>query len=100
MAVVATQVSVTTAATLLLAGAGGVNSPSYNPDDYAAFSALLKNITGTAAVVLGDSGVTAATGFQWDVADGPLSIDLEPGESLYGIVASVNQVVHVLKEGR
>lgn len=61
---------------------------------------LLKNVTGTASVFLGPSGVTTANGFEWAVADGPLEIELEPGESLYGVVAATQQTVHVLKQGR
>lgn len=61
---------------------------------------VVKNVTGTAAVFLGPSGVTTSNGFQWDIADGPLTVDLEPGESLYGIVASTTQTLHVLQGGR
>lgn len=91
-----TRPSVTTSAVLLASVPGGSGI-----DDYNTLSVVLKNVTGSAAIFLGgDNTVTTSTGFQWDVADGPLAIDLEPGESLYGIVVSVTQVVHVMKAGR
>lgn len=85
MAVVAARTDVETSATLLVDGA-----------DTNGAQAVLKNITGTASVFLGGSGVTAANGFEWAVDDGPLGIDLGRGDKLYGIVAATNQTVHVL----
>ena len=75
------------------------NAEASSGDEYAV-KVLLKNVTGTASVYLGPSGVTTATGFEWAPADGPLTWELEPGESLYGIVAATQQTVHVLKAGR
>lgn len=69
-------------------------------DDWASKRFLLKNLTATAAIFLGPSGVTAANGFQWDPGDGPLEFELEPGEAIYGIVSSASQVVHSLGQGR
>jgi hypothetical protein len=92
-----TRPSATTSATLL----ASVPATASDRDDYSTISVVLKNVTGSAAIFLGgDNTVTTGTGFQWDVADGPLSVDLEPGESLYGIVVAVTQVVHVMKAGR
>ncbi|MDQ3933423.1 MAG: hypothetical protein M3340_02195 [Actinomycetota bacterium] len=62
---------------------------------------LLKNVTGTASVYLGGTdAVTTGNGFEWTVADGPLEVELEPGEKLYGVVAATTQAVHVLRQGR
>lgn len=94
MSVVASRPSVTTSATKIAENTSGDTS------DVSNLSFVVKNITGTAAIFLGPSGVTTSSGFQWDVADGPLAIDLEPGESLYGIVASTSQTCHVLGAGR
>lgn len=92
----ATRVPITTAATLI---ASNVRTEAA---DWATRSFLVKNLTATASVFLnGANTVTAATpAFQWDAADGPLSVDLEPGEELYGIVAVTTQTVHVLRQGR
>ena len=96
MAVVVTRPAPTTSAVLIasVADSGG------SGDDWGGKSFLLKNVTATAAVFLGPSGVTTANGFQWDTADGPITWTLEPGESLYGIVASVTQTIHVASTGR
>lgn len=76
------------------------NTTDAREGDWGNRRALLKNLTGTASVFLGPQGVTTATGFQWDPADGPLEIELEGGESIYGIVAAVTQTLHVLAQGR
>lgn len=70
-----------------------------NEGEWATRHYLLKNKTGTASVFLGAQGVAAADGFEWEVADGPLEIDLEAGEQLYGL-ASPAQTIHVLSQGR
>lgn len=95
MAVTTAQVSVTTSATLICR-----NTASVGADDSATLGFVVKNTTGTANVFVGPTGVTTGTGFQWSATDGPLSIDLEPQESLYGIVAATTQVLHVLGVGR
>jgi len=83
---------------------GGVliaqNTTSSGEADFGTKRALIKNLTGTASVFLGPQGVTTANGFQWDVADGPLEVELEPGEAIYGIVAATPQTLHVLAQGR
>lgn len=64
------------------------------------FSVMLKNSTAGATVFLGgNSAVTAATGYPWAVADGQLTVDLAPGEALYGIVATTTQTVKTLRAG-
>lgn len=80
--------------------AGGVLilDPGGDGDNIGA-SVVLKNVTGTASVFLGPSGVTTANGFEWAPADGPLSIDLGREEKLYGIVAVTTQTLHVLATG-
>jgi hypothetical protein len=61
---------------------------------------LVKNTTASATVYLGGANtVTTGNGYAWAATDGPISVDLEPGETLYGIVASVTQVCHALKQG-
>ena len=95
MAFAATRPAVTTSATKI------AENTSTHASDGEAVSFLVKNATGTAAVFLGaDNTVAAANGFQWDTADGSLSVDLEPGEQLWGIVAATTQTLHVLKQGR
>lgn len=95
MSVAATHPSVGTEATLILA-----NASDRGGQDSGAVKALLRNVTGSATIFLGGSTVVTASDFPWLAADGPIEIELEPGESLYGIVAAVAQTVHVLKQGR
>jgi hypothetical protein len=97
MAVVATRPSVTTTATLI---AQNTSADPGESNEYRNWRFLIKNFTASADVFLGPTGVTAGTGFQWASGDGPLAIELEPGESLYGIVTGTTQVLHVLKVGR
>lgn len=94
MSVVASRPSVTTSATKIAENTSGDST------DVSTLSFVLKNLTASASIYVGPSGVTTSNGFEWAVSDGPLSIDLEPGEELYGIVASTSQTVHVLKAGR
>lgn len=54
----------------------------------------MKNI-GTAIIAIGGSDVTAANGFEVAIS-GEESFDLDPGQSLYGIVAAATQVMEVL----
>lgn len=95
MAITPTRVTVTNSATLIATNDRPVGDAEANK-----FSLLIKNVTATAAVFLGDSAETTSTGWQWDTTDGPVAVDLEAGESLYGIVASTNQTLHVLRQGR
>lgn len=96
MAVTATRPVAGVAATLLAS-----NAASGAEGDFRSTRVLLKNLTSTAPVFLGgDNTVTAGNGFQWDVSDGALEVTLEPGETLYGIVATTPQTLHVLGAGR
>lgn len=100
MAVSASRVSVGTTATLLAENDAEV-TPGSSGDDWAARSFALLPQAATGVVALGPAGVTTATGVRWDVALRPdFSIDLEPGEALYGIVASGTLDVDVLGAGR
>lgn len=49
----------------------------------------------TASVILGGSDVTATTGFEL-VAGATLTVYVDSGEVLYGIVATGTEVAHVL----
>lgn len=95
MAVAATRPSVGTTASII-----AENTTNARGDESKTVGFLLKNATGTASVFLGGSDVTTGNGFEWAVADGALPISLEPGEKLYGRVASGTQTVHALKAGR
>lgn len=98
MAITASRPDVTTAATLIAQNTAG----DPGEGDYRSARFVIKNVTSTASLFLGPSGVTSSTGVQWDPADGSLSFELEPGESLYAILASAQptQTLHVLKGGR
>ena len=88
MAVAARRVSVATTATLL------TSVPS---DSVSGQSILVKN-KGSADVDLGPSGVTAGAGFALSAGES-VSVDLSPGESLYGIAASGTVSCHVFEGG-
>ncbi len=96
MALSTARVSVTASAVKI---AENTTSPS-GMEDVQTVRVLLHNKTGTEAVFLGPTGVTTATGYEWTVAHGPLSVSLEPGESLFGIIVTATQIVHTLKAGR
>lgn len=97
MAISASRTTVTSTATLLATNASSTTVVG----DYTALSFVLKNLTGTASIFLGGgAAVTTGNGFEWAPGDGPISIDLEPGESLYAIVAAGTQTVHSLTQGR
>ncbi len=98
MAIVASRPTVGTAPTLIAQNA----TPNDGPVSGEAqrFSIIAKNMTGTASVFLGGADVTTLTGYEWTTADRPLSLDLEPGEKLYGVVVIAEQTVHVLRRGR
>ena len=96
MAVVAARVVVSNEATLI---AENTTAPS-GSDDAQTESYLLDNNTGTESVFIGPAGVTTASGFEWKTTHPPLTVPLEPGESLYGIVTTDDQTVHRLKVGR
>lgn len=52
--------------------------------DAGGISVVVRNRDAANPIYLGASGVTSAAGFQLDAGDA-VSIDLGPGESLYGI---------------
>lgn len=93
---IATHADVGTSAVLLATNVRGEDA------DFATRSFVAKNVTGTVSIFLdGSAAVTAAAdAFRWDVADGPLTFDLEPDEELWGIVVTGMQTVHVLGQGR
>lgn len=101
MAIVSTRPAVSTVATLIASNVLADDSSVQVSHDWAVRSFVAKNATATASVFLGGSDVTAATpAFEWAITDGPLTFELEPGESLYGIVAVTTQTLHVLRQGR
>lgn len=97
MAVIASRVTVGTSATKI---AENTSSSGGGEGDYRNRLFLLKNVTASEDIFVGGDGVTTGAGFLWAVVDGGLEIELEPGESLYGIVATTGQTVHVLEQGR
>ena len=99
MAVAATRVTVPADGSVVALAS---NSTSASEGDFRNRKVVLKNLTASAAIFLGGSGLTTGNGFQWDVTDGTLSWELEPGETLYGVTPSgtVAQVIHVLSGGR
>lgn len=74
-------------------------------DTQARSSVIVKNVTGSESVYLGrgpshpggDAGVTTSTGWEWETTDGPISVDLGPTESLYGVITTSDQTLHVLQ---
>lgn len=96
MAVAATRVDVTsTVTTVASVPAGDIEQADYRIRRY-----LIKNKTATASVFVGGSGLTTGNGFEWEVGDGALVVDLEPGETLLAVVATGTQTLHVLQVGR
>lgn len=82
MAISSAQVSVgTTATSVLAAGVGGGRVRVRN--------------AGAASVFLGASGVTTAAGYELTTGS-TVDLVLEANETLYGIVATGTQTVHVL----
>lgn len=61
-------------------------------------SVNIKTAGGSADVFLGDADVTTSTGYPLN-ADRPMSWDLQPRETLYGVVASGSVVVYSIKNG-
>lgn len=70
--------------------------------DFSSKRVALINVSGTQAeVTLGDEDVTTSTGARWTVAAGrTLSLELEPGEAIYGVVVAGTQSIDVLVNGR
>lgn len=98
MVIEAARVSVTSTATKIAANTHGQTGS----EDWGARAVVVNNTTGSAPIFLGGSNaVTTSNGFAWDVdVLGPFEIELEPGEELWGIVASVTQAVQTLVGGR
>lgn len=84
MAISSAVVTVTTAATAL-------NVRSEN-------AIRLTLINGAAVVILGGSAVTATTGPTLAI-NGALTVELAPGEVLFGIVAAGSTPIGVLRSG-
>jgi hypothetical protein len=82
-------VSVGTTATLLSAASGGRDGQTV----------LVQNPAGGANVYLGGTGVTTASYGYMLVGGSAFAIDLQIGESLYGVVASSTQSVSVIRQG-
>lgn len=81
-------VTVTTAATK-------INSDA---TDSSSGQGLLVRNRGAASVFLGGAAVTTAAGFEL-LADESLPVELDPGESLYGVCAAGTVACHVLEVG-
>jgi hypothetical protein len=95
-----THVPVGTTATLLAAHPESATADASHRE-WSARRYLAKNVTATTTVYVGGTdAVTTANGFAWEATDGALAFTLEPGESMYAIVASGSQTVHVLGTGR
>lgn len=81
---------------------GSLSEPLATADPSAVDTAfLLKNATATSNLYLEvGAPATDTDGFLWEPADGPLSIVLDKGESLYAITDGTEQIVHVLRAGK
>lgn len=82
-------VSVTTAATLLSTASAGRDGQTV----------LVQNPSGGANVYLGGTGVTSTSYGYLLVGGSAFAIDLQAGESLFGVVASSTQSVSVIRQG-
>ena len=82
-------VAVGTAATLLSAATAGRDGQTV----------LVQNPSGGANVFLGGTGVTTASYGYLITAGSAFAIDLQAGESLFGVVASSTQNVSVIRQG-
>ena len=79
-------------------------------DDWQTRSFAVKNMSPAKTSVFVDVAKVAAPpsaaallsdGLEWETTDGPLYIDLEPGEALYGTPATATaQLMHSLGSGR
>jgi hypothetical protein len=81
-------VAVGTAATLLSAAEAGRDGQTV----------LVQNPTGGANVFLGGAGVTTTSYGYLITAGSAFAIDLQNGESLFGVVASSTQNVSVIRQ--
>lgn len=73
---------------------------SSSEGDFGNRRAVIKNVTGTAGVYLGGPDTAVGDRFLWESEDGSLSVDLEPGEALWGISDGADQTLHILVNGR
>jgi hypothetical protein len=95
MAVQGLRITVGTTATVL----SSLTPPS--PIDYnqRGFSTLIQNPTGGVTVYLGGPDVTTTT-YGYSLAAGSsMSVDLFPGDLLYGVVATGTQALGILRTG-
>jgi hypothetical protein len=89
MALAHERVSVGTTATLLSSQYAGKDGQSI----------LVQNPSATITVYLGGAGVTTTSyGFALGI-NSDMSIDLQTGEELYGVVASSTLTVNILRQG-
>jgi hypothetical protein len=97
MALQTFQRTVNNTATLLASAAA-----SSDVGDYKNVRVGLINVSATPTTVyIGPAGVTTGNGARWIVEAGrTLSLELEPGEEVYGIVASGTQSIDVIVGGR
>lgn len=91
MAIYTSQTSVGTTATLI----GPLHSTM--ADNQAGGSISIYN-PGAVAVVLGNATVTTTNGFTL-ISGATFQADLQPGELIYGVVATGTQTVQVLETG-
>lgn len=98
MTIVPSRPTVGTSPVLIAENALGAGRP-----DAGTRAFWLTNETATAVIYLGGDTVTAATGKPWDVSRlSDLFLELEPGEQLWGVVASgqPTQTVSSMRGGR
>jgi hypothetical protein len=89
MALTHERVSVTTTATLLSASVSGRDGQTV----------MIQNPSAGSITYLGGVGVTS-TSYGYALAAGSdMSIDLQNGETLYGVVASSTNTVNVIRQG-
>lgn len=102
MAVSSAQITVATSATLLASGElrEGLYPPGHPSEEGRSISVLLKRPGMPVDVYVGGPGVTTASGYLWAASEPPLQLVLEPGEDIYGVVATGTQVVHRLRMGQ
>jgi len=89
MALVHGIVTVGTVATLLSAAEAGRDGQTV----------LVQNPSGGANVFLGGTGVTTTSYGYLITAGSAFAVDLQVGESLFGVVASSTQNVSVIRQG-
>lgn len=91
MAIKHSVVSVGTTATALHSGNGRITGQK--------FTIMVQVPTGGATVYLGGAGVTTTNYGYALAAGGDYSLDMNPSETLYGVVASGTQSAYIIKQG-